>query len=519
MDKNSFLKYINLTENRNCSKDKLKSSLFLLKNDTHKLSKIKKINIGSFGSKKNNFYSRLSNKSFLFFKNIYPNGRKSTKSNKEIEDEDESSDTEQNENKLCENYDDLFYYFLKNEEKIPEFELEEIQKENTKNNMILSPNKKPPNFIFYYLYSLMTKKIKWKNFYFPRSVFLLLYRKSRKLLILIHRYETKSHIHKDELIKSYNKKYLKYNKKKHNWLLTPETAYKNYYNNVLIKDSQLNKEKTAGELTYEFNSKGIMPMTDVVVKTNNNGEGKTLLFIGNLLSVYVEDYINTNRDDNIISMEGQDIRNTNNPRKQVIYAYNESFDSSRKEKKLKSYISKEGVFSHKISSSDHKFTKIKINKKSNGNKPKNNIPITKREKTPDINLFNKPENKNNININKKIEKSNFKCFNNLRINSPIRINDSRVGINLSKYKNNVPFGIKKYKQLFSSTNFYPFIKTKKNINESGSKSQIKSKIMVNNTEINNNSRLFTHEGLKTPRINNRRQILNFLSKNDSDFYY
>ena len=43
--------------------------------------------------------------------------------------------------------------------------------------------------------------------------------------------------------------------------------------------------------------------------------------------------------------------------------------------------------------------------------------------------------------------------------------------------------------------------------------------MVNNTEINNNSRLFTHEGLKTPRINNRRQILNFLSKNDSDFYY
>ena len=106
--------------------------------------------------------------------------------------------------KINENYEDLFFYFLKNSEKIENFETSEENKKKSKENIFqIKTNENKSKVIYdeeqysddeekqkkrinikqiYYheIYlNFIQNKIQWKNFLFPKGIYNLMYQKSR----------------------------------------------------------------------------------------------------------------------------------------------------------------------------------------------------------------------------------------------------------------------------------------------------------------------------------------------------
>ena len=221
--------------------------------------------------------------------------------------------------KINENYEDLFFYFLKNSEKIENFETSEENKKKSKENIFqIKTNENKSKVIYdeeqysddeekqkkrinikqiYYheIYlNFIQNKIQWKNFLFPKGIYNLMYQKSRIKQKEIFKFCIQKNYNYNNVIKSYDKIYTNITLK-HNWELSPHIAYMNYV--------KTNKKKNLSQ-SKELNRKNLslynLDLSDVVIKANNKGEGRTLMYIGKVFNIYVEDYLKKNK--NIISI-------------------------------------------------------------------------------------------------------------------------------------------------------------------------------------------------------------------------
>ena len=243
------------------------------------------------------------------------------------------------------NYEELFFYFLKTSEKIDNFESspknnknskeiyfqiktnernfedeEEKDKENEenpKNNTKTEKNIPNLKGIFYHeiFLKLTNNKQKLNNFSFPIGIYKLMYQKSRKKQKEILKHCLKNHKDYKTVITSYGKCYT--NKTlKHNWELSPNETYSNYYK--IYRKKFLSQKKEPNK-----NLDLLTNYSDVVIKANNKGQGRTLIYIGKLFNAYVEDYLKKNK--NVVSMY---IENPND-RKEVVYNHTDIIKLSK----------------------------------------------------------------------------------------------------------------------------------------------------------------------------------------------
>ena len=220
--------------------------------------------------------------------------------------------------------DILFFYFLQIRSKIEKFEADpsikctnNISKNFLINSKKLSKVKENINIhsIFYNIYHEYSSEnlIEWNDFHFINPLYKYLYLKSKSIQKQIIKYCITSNLKYDVILDSYNKNYT-CNITKHNWFLNPRQAYENYFNLFLKESNQKDKEKIKTDFDYLGNNVG-----DVVVKLNNNGYGKTLIYNGQLFNVYIDDiHSKKNNSNKMVSMHVQDAE-SNIARKEVIY--------------------------------------------------------------------------------------------------------------------------------------------------------------------------------------------------------
>ena len=210
---------------------------------------------------------------------------------------------------LSEDYEELFYYFLLETEKIEYFE-KQIEKKEKK-----IKNKK---YLFNYIYQILTdEKIRWNNFLFPEAVFKLLYIKSRKLQKEIMIYSINSGKTINDIVNAYYKKYT-HKKKVKNWNLKPQEAYKNY-EKIILKEKAENDNLNKSTNPYFKN----INYTDFVVKTDNNGKGKTLIFLGKAINIYIDDLDKYHNQDNTISMATEESEFKKKIKNEIIYTFDD----------------------------------------------------------------------------------------------------------------------------------------------------------------------------------------------------
>ena len=245
-----------------------------------------------------------------------------------------------------EDYDDLFFYFLQINDKIDEFEASTSQinkhSENNKNDQAFNENKfeeeedisdvkgktqKPINVneIFYnklYL-GLINNKMQWNNFLFPKGIYNLMYRKSKAKQKEISKFCLKYNENFETIVNSYEKIYtgLTY---KHNWELSPRRAFNNYKKLCISKSLSQSKEKTNKKLNSLVPS-----LCDIVVKVNNNGQGKTLIYVGKNYNIYLDDYLRDSSDNNLISMQVQESISKHKYRREIVYDYSDFKQKSK----------------------------------------------------------------------------------------------------------------------------------------------------------------------------------------------
>ena len=245
-----------------------------------------------------------------------------------------------------ENYEDLFFHFLKTSEKIFVFEafseenenakngildikiterkLEEDEKKSDEDNKHVNKSKINVKYSFYHeIYlKLVNNKQKWNNFFFPIGIYKLMYRKSKIKKQEIFKYSIKKNINYEKIIGSYDKQYTS-STLKHNWELSPRSAYINY--SKIYQKNKLSQSK-------EVNQKQLTDLnfSDVVVKVDYNSHERTLIYGGKLFNVYVEEYLK-NRNNNIVSMHIQDLK----PKKEIIYNSSDLWNKLKKDIKEK----------------------------------------------------------------------------------------------------------------------------------------------------------------------------------------
>ena len=232
--------------------------------------------------------------------------------------------------KFNEDYDDLFFYFLKIYDKIDEFDLSSQINKNFENNQnghkfeededntyIKRKPQKAINIkeIFYHkLYiGLTDNKIQWNNFLFSKGIYKLIYRKSKAKQKEISKFCLKYNQNFDTIINSYGKIYTILTHK-HNWELSPLRAFNNYKNLCISKNSSQSKEKSSIKLNKLYPS-----LCDIIVKVNNNGQGKTLIYVGKNYNIYLEDYLRDNSKNDLISMQVQESISKHKYRKEIVY--------------------------------------------------------------------------------------------------------------------------------------------------------------------------------------------------------
>ena len=228
-----------------------------------------------------------------------------------------------------------------------------------------------------------------------------MYQKSRKKQKEILKYCLKNHKDYKTVITSYDKCYT--NKTlKHNWELSPNEAYSNYYK--IYKKKFLSQKKEPNK-----NLDLLTNYSDVVIKANNKGQGRTLIYIGKLFNVYVEDYLKKNK--NVVSMY---IENPND-RKEVVYNHtdiiklskmkmNYSYNKNKSNNYL--YSSKNNLkYLNKRTSRNSDFNLIfdSLNNKNNSELKRLNTESNKFSELKSKNFsFNSLSN-NNQNSNEKIK--------------------------------------------------------------------------------------------------------------------
>ena len=225
-----------------------------------------------------------------------------------------SNNNENEDNLKIDDYEDLFLYFLLNMEKIEYFEkILKHKKERRMNN----------NYYFLGIFeSLTTEKVYWNNFYFPKYVFRLFYLKSRHLQKEIIKYSITNGKEIMEVINSYNKIYTSLTKIK-NWRLKPADAYLNYEN--INKKRNVEIEKNNKNTMSKINS-----FTDFVIRTNNKGRGKTLIFLGKTINIYIDD-IDSNLNKNMgLSMATEDSEFNTKVKNEIIYTFDDAAIKAKK---------------------------------------------------------------------------------------------------------------------------------------------------------------------------------------------
>ena len=461
----------------------------LLKNKGIKTSFIIDDKKNNFPLYRNNFKKRENS---IRIKNINSstfNKKKSEEMNY-LESHNNNNDSE--DQFISENYEDLFLYFLLETEKIDFFERKiRFQKEN--NNL----NNKNIKYFFNYIFQSFTSdnKLRWKNFLFPEPVYKLLYIKSRKLQKEIIKFSIMTNKKIIDIMSSYNKKYkIKMNIK--NWCLKPKDAYKNYEDLYLKeKVEKDNLNNSANPYSKSTN------LTDFVIKTDNNGRGKTLICLGKAFNIYIDDY-DTHKDNNGISMAVEESKYYKNTRKEIIYTLDDI-----NLKKINKYNTINGKF-------ETNGTKNKIFYKSKSNnkyKIKNlkNIKLKNKSLKTFLNLDKKDKNKESI------------------FNKKLKLDSNNIVSNYNKNKDKLPSLIKLTKtngsernlsqeHFYNNNNNYPiFNDYNKNKIKYNNFFLFDKKIKKNKKNINS-FRIF--EGEKILQ-NKKFRIINFFSKQKSDFYY
>ena len=336
--------------------------------------------------------------------------------------------------RIFDDYEDLFFYLLKIPEKLELFEVncsirtkmkEKEDNKKEENNVYESEseddfnkviNDIDINKIFYkrIYYGLIEKDKKfWENFYFPKAIYKIVYKKSRLKQKEILEYCDKYEMKYDSVINSYEKLYTTKTQKR-NWDLDPISAYNNYLeifnkDKNLVKSGELDNNLNNNNNLYEYEK--IKLNKDIVIKTNNKGNGKTLIFDGKLLDVYVDDYFRDNYEKYIISI--------NSPRqnkKEIIYDSRDFFPKLKQSFSFEKNITKKNKLNSLINQKSTKNMKTRlINMKINNKKNKRRLFLNDKEKNKEniftIN-FNSNIQKNQRNTNKLFFSPDFSNNNN-----------------------------------------------------------------------------------------------------------
>ena len=396
--------------------------------------------------------------------------QKKTSETLNTENDNKSND---NDNLKPNDYEDLFFFFLLHIGKIDYFENILMQKKERRINN---------NYYFMNIYdSLAGEKMYWNNFYFPKYVYILFYLKSRILQKEIIKYSISKGKEIMDVINSYNKKYTSFIQIK-NWKLKPAEAYMNY--------EKINKDRKAEiENNNKNNLSKITNFTDFVIRTDNRGKGKTLIFLGKTINIYIDDIEKYQNKNNGISMAAEDSEFNTKVKNEVVYTFD---DVAIKNFKENSTVNNKHI------------SKIKINFPK-----KENILNLSKEKYQKINKTIKNLNLKNprfkykdkfININnRKIKRNLFTNY--------MKDSNKLPLIKLSKKKFQENTELNDSKKIKNNLTFLQENKIKKLIKQNEPKKKIK---------INFNS-LYNFDGEE--RKNNNKTIINFFSKKDNDFYY
>lgn len=347
--------------------------------------------------------------------------------------------------KKYDDYEDLFFYLLKIPQKLELFEVNcsirtkmKEDEENKKEDINAYESESEDDFnkiinnidinkIFYKrIYYGLTEKDKqlWENFNFPKAIYKIIYKKSKLKQKEILTYCVKYGMKYDSVINSYEKLYTSKTKKR-NWDLDPISAYNNYLeifnqDENLMKSEQLENNTNNNNIAYEYEK--IKLNKDIVIKTNNKGKGKTLIFDGKLLDVYVDDYLRNNYGKYIIS-----INSPKQNKKEIIYDSRDLFP------KLKQSFS---------------FDRNNIKKNKNNLNLKthliNNMTVDNKNSKKGLFFNNKKKNKENIfaiNNTNSIEK-NKRNINKLSLSPAFSNNNNNYQKTDAFFNNNEEFSSK-----------------------------------------------------------------------------
>ena len=302
--------------------------------------------------------------------------------------------------------DNLFFDFLKNNDTIPEFEIKSEEP-------ILDPKIFNKSNAFYNAFEKMKEVINWKNYNFPKIIFIKLYQKSKNLRKRIIKFSLINLKSVSDVIESYNPKYNQ-SKKTHNWQKTPKESFNLYYQNVLKKNNLLSdKEKDKNDIKFNLIQKEIGEKSNIIILTRNNNEKKNLIFSGKLCDVYVQSEFSRSKSKNNKVNKEFVFSLLNNPK--FLNKQNEN------EKKANNYINSEKqLFEKKYKLSEKKQYKLTTlnnlalyNSITNSSKKttylKSSLPTFQKASRNQSNkncLNNNKSTKNflTISVNKKIEK-------------------------------------------------------------------------------------------------------------------
>ena len=391
---------------------------------------------------------------------------------------------------LSEDYEDLFFYFLLQIQGIEYFEKQiEVKKEK-------KINKK---YVFNYLYEIFNEeKIKWQHFLFTEPAYIILYIKSRKLLKEIFQYSIYSGKKINDIINVYNKKYT-INKKVKNWRLKPQEAYKNY-DNIIMQKKNETENINKGNNPYFKNAN----YTDFVIKTDNNGKGKTLIFLGKAINIYIDDIDKNEGKDKGISMAIEESEFNKKIKNEIIYTFDDIILKTKKR-------------NMSINSNKNELNKLKNNNKylennyfTNFKANLANINIDNKNKF--LSLDKKEKNKTNYFIKKPIINNNI--FNNYNKNCklPSIIKIEKAQVNKANITDRKVFKDLKYeKKDYSNNNIN---NNKNDYIHYHSIFPIKKKIKKQKKSMKS---LSIYERENMPK--SHKKVINFFTKENSDFYY
>ena len=384
---------------------------------------------------------------------------------------DNDNKSNDNDNLNPNDYEDLFFFFLLHLEKIDYFE-----------NILMQKKERRINHNYYFMNifdSLTGEKTYWNNFYFPKYVYMLFYLKSRILQKEIIKYSISKGREIMDVINSYNKKYTSFIQIK-NWKLKPVEAYINY--------EKINKNRKAEiENNNKNNLSKITNFTDFVIRTDNRGKGKTLIFLGKTINIYIDDIEKYQNKNNGISMAAQDSEFNTKVKNEVVYTFDDIAIKNRK-----------------------------------GNLTVNNKHTNK---------INFPKKENNLKLSKEKYKKINKAIKCLNLNkSRFKFKDKIININKKEIKKNLfnnymkdayklPLIKLSKKKSQENTELIETTKPNKNLTflqEHKIKKIFKPNFIKKNNKIDFNS----FNNLESDeRKNNNKTIINFFSKRDNDFYY